>query len=302
MPHAEEHFTEEHATDSEEHREELERVSKDERDRARTTLRQAMTDIVNSNKTLVKSIENLTARMNNLDAKEALKAKVSEHPGVVTKDPATGKNELATKEKKVGKVLENADANNNDNSNGAAKEAKLGKTAAFCAIVTALGPYMLNIFQLFRDAMAGKDITSGLLDAADSALIMSLVKKWQAETDQEYWDDFANFYQAHTVAKDVGGAAAGAAPTRPDPTSADLVLILHYSSILNPVPMASGFTWATAKEKADKVDELTKLYTPDIAGKVNFIKSLASIKVRGNTVPRGVQANLGEIAVANTIT
>ncbi len=114
-----------------------------------------------------------------------------------------------------------------------------------------------------------------LLDAADSALIMSLVKKWQAETDQEYWDDFANFYQAHTVAKDVGGAAAGAAPTRPDPTSADLVLILHYSSILNPVPMASGFTWATAKEKADKVDELTKLYTPDIAGKVNFIKRLA---------------------------
>jgi len=108
MPHAEEHFTEEHATDSEEHREELERVSTEERARARTTLRQAMTDIVNSNKTLVKSIENLTARMNNLDAKDALKAKVSEHPGVVTKDPATGKSELAAKEKKVGKVLENA--------------------------------------------------------------------------------------------------------------------------------------------------------------------------------------------------
>lgn len=295
MASVEEHFTEEHDVDSKEHEAELSRVSDEEQKRTDASLKQAMQDVVQSNKQLVGEIRNLVGKINTQVATEAVKPKVSEHLGVVTKNLSAGKADLDAREKKVETVLKKAQSENKQNGSGTASEAKLGKTAAFCAILTAGGPFMLQVFQLFRDAMAGKDITGALANAADAATIMALVKQWQGATDAQYWSDFASYFEAHAAIIDAAAPA-------PEPTSADLVLILHYSSILNPVPLTANFTWNTAQEKADKVDELKKIYDPSsIAGKTNFIRSLASIKVRGMSVPRGVQANLGEIAVANAI-
>ncbi|MEZ5865409.1 MAG: hypothetical protein R3D25_15585 [Geminicoccaceae bacterium] len=297
MAKPEEHFTEEHDTDSIEHEKELDRVSDEEHHRADAQLKQAMDSVVASNKALVTEIQTLVAKLNTQVATEAMKPKVSEHKGVVITDETTGKTELAAKEQKVSKVLKHGDSQDKGNANGAATEGKLGKTAAFCAIVTAGGPFMLQVFQLFRDAMDGKDISGALANAANEAAIMGLARQWQGETDQAYWGHFADYFQTHTAIVDTA-QAAGAQPV---PTGADLVLILHYASILNPVQLTANFVWSTAKEKADKVDELKKVYDPSISGKVNFIKSLANIKVNGQAVPRGVQANLGEIAVADAL-
>lgn len=290
-------FTEEHEIDSPEHDRELERVADEERKRADAGLKQAMNDVVASNKALVGEIQALVAKLDIKAATEALKPKVSEHKGVVISDGNTGKADLAAKEDKVAKVLKKAEARDKSDGNGAAKEAKLGKTAAFCAIVTAGGPFMLQVFQLFRDAMEGKDISGALADAANEAAIMALAAQWRNETDQDYWGHFAEYFQTHAAVVDTASLAG----LQPPPTSADLVLILHYASILNPVPLTANFVWQTAQEKADKVEDLKKVYDPSISGKVNFIRSLATIQVRGNAVPRGVQANLGEIAVADAI-
>lgn len=295
MAAAEEHFTEEHDVDSQDHEKELERVSDEEQKRADASLKQAMQDVVKSNRQLVTEIKSLVGKMNTLAATEALKPKASQHEGVVTTNPSAGKADLDAREKKVETVLKKAEHADKQNGNGKASEAKLGKTAAFCAIITAGGPFMLQVFQIFRDAMDGKDISGSLADAGNEAAIMGLVKRWQGETDAQYWSDFASYFEAHT-------ALVGAATARPDPSTADLVLILHYSSILNPVPLAAGFSWQTAKEKADAVDALKKTYDPSsVSGKADFIRGLANIKVRGSAVPRGVQANLGEIAVANAL-
>ncbi len=299
MAKPEEHFTEEHDTSSTAHEAELDRVGKEEHQRAaaQIELRKAMDNVVASNKALVTEIQTLVKTLNTQVSTEAMKPKVSEHKGVVTTDETTGKTELAAKEKKVETVLRKAENNDKGTGNGAATEGKLGKTAAFCAIVTAGGPFMLQVFQLFRDAMDGKNISGALGDAVNEAAIMALARQWQGETDQDYWSHFADYFQTHTAVVNTAHAAG----VQPEPTGADLVLILHYSSILNPVPLTANFTWSTAQAKADKVEELRKVYDPSISGKVNFIKSLANIKVNGQPVPRGVQANLGEIAVADAI-
>jgi hypothetical protein len=295
MP-TEHEFTAEYDVDSKDHENELERVSQEQQNRADKALRTAIDSVVTQNKKIVSDLQKLTATVNNFVAQDAMKSKVSEQVGVTTTDKKTGATDLAAREAKVKAVIDTAKAADKSNSNGEAHEAKLGKLAAFAAIVTAGGPLMLHVFQILRKAMAGEDISGELGDAASEALIMALVMQWQNETDDAYWDDFANFFKASTATK---AALTGKPAVPPDPTSADLVLILHYSSILNPVPATAGFAWASSKEKTTAVDALTGSYK--VNSKETFIRSLAKITVSGNSVPRGIQAQLGELAVANAI-
>lgn len=292
-------FTPEHDIDSSAHEAELERVRDEEHQRADAKLKAEMAKVISSNKRLVAQMKAVVAKLNVPDAKAAVAPAVSKQDGVVVTDAATGGKALAAKEAKVADVLDaagKADDKASGTSSGPAKEAKLGKTAAFCAMLTVAGPYMAQVFQLIRDAMQGKDVTQALGSLADASLIMGLVKQWQSESDAQYWSDFASFYQAHTA---VVGSLSGA--TAPEPTSADLLLILHYTSVLNPTPVTDGFSWDSAQQKVDAVEALSKTYAATAAGKVSFIQGLANIQVGGMPVPRGVQAQLGELAVADAI-
>lgn len=301
MPAKPEHeFTEEHPVDSTDHLNELERVSKDEYTRANTALKQALSDVISQNQKMLSNMQATLAKANIFVASDAMKPKVSDHPTVVVTDPKTGSTELAAKEAKVKTVIANAQLADKKNSNGEAHEAKLGKYTALAAALTASAPIMLQLFQVFKRAMNGEDITGALGNVSNEALIMSLAQEWQNEDDTTYWNDFADFFMTHTaVTSVVTGANAPAGTKPPDPTSADLVMILHYSSILNPVPVTTIFSWASAKEKSDAVDALKLIYLAN--DKATFIRGLANITVNKKAVPRGIQAQLGELAVANSL-
>jgi hypothetical protein len=237
--------------------------------------------------------------MTNNIARDALQPKLVEHDAETVSDSSTGGSDLDDLNDKVDKLLKNADSENASQDNGAAKESKFSKLAAASAALVGLMPFMKDLYQLLVKASNGSLTPTDLADAGDRALVLGLMAKWKNESDADYWKDFASFYEIHNAGS---SAAAAAGIAKEDPTSADLCLILNLTSRMFPVSPTQPFSWPTATDKVDAVKNLAATFDPSsLSGKVSFITSLAGLQLNGQALPRGVQAEIGALAVAEKV-
>jgi hypothetical protein len=300
MPRPEIHYSAEPDPASTDYDDEQERIAEDAtaRDLARTT--RILADVISNQTALTSDIASLVGKLTNKAARDALEPKLATHDAETVADASKGGPDLDALEKKVDKLLQAAETENKQNDNGAAKEGKFSKAVVALSALVAAMPFIKDLFELLVKAANGTLTASDISDAADRALIEGLIAGWKNETDTEYWEDCATFYQVHNAGSAVKVAAG---ITKEDPTCADMCLILNLTTRMFPVPPTKPFSWPTAQDKVDTVKTLAKtLDATKLAGKVAFIKSLADLKFNSNALPRGIQSEIGALAVAEAIT
>jgi hypothetical protein len=260
----------------------LEDESEERRKEASHEVSVAMTALVGEGRSITISIEFRT--QNFPSAERARRPERATDPEESAEDDDKGKNEKKKNTKAVTDTLKEA-VEDKDGEKDKAEKKKMSNLQKFLVFITAattLGPELNALFETLFRLHKGGSVDDLVKDAGTRAKLIALAKALEDESDEKYWDDFAAFVE------------------RQKATIADIVYFMQYTMLFSSLDKADPFAWHSWSDESSKVDELVETYQKD-ESKADLIKTLPTIQYDDESVPRYIQASLGQQAFARAL-
>lgn len=170
--------------------------------------------------------------------------------------------------------------------NEADEKDKKWNTEKFIAASTAIlavGVALSDIiYQIISDKNKDKDDSNVPTDEETKKKIRELVKKWNEQTDKEYWENMAVYVEQNNDTCTLG----------------DQILFMNYTIDLFP---GISWIWDTASDKADMVDRLYDIYKKSGSKTSEMFRQVTSLKYNDMVMPRPVAADVLRYALSKII-
>jgi hypothetical protein len=155
------------------------------------------------------------------------------------------------------------------------------KYIAASTAILAVGVALADIiYQILSDTAKGKSDSNVPTDEDTKAKIRELIKKWNGQSDADYWNNLALYVEKNECS--VG----------------DQILFMNYTIDLYPgVP----WIWETASDKADMVDRAFDLYTSAGSETREMYKQISSFQYKDVSLPRPVAADVLRYALVRIL-